>query len=455
MDPISAHRSRKLPPVRDSSQDARLIRAIGIVGLTAAIVNVTVGGGIYRLPAAAAQGLGNAAWLSYVVCALALAFIVICFAEAGSRVSLTGGVYAYVEVALGPFAGLLTGVLLWAGLTATFAAVVSFLADAVGALAPSLAGPGARAGTVLLVLGVMTALNVRGVRLADRFNALATLVKLLPLLVLLVGGLVAVDSANLAWTGLPPLSQVAQTSAVLIFAFLGIETALVPSGEVRDPERTVPRAILLAIAFVVVLYLGLHLVAQGVLGSRLGEQKTPLAEAAGVALGPWARQLVLGASALSMLVYVSGMMLGVPRLLFAFARDGFAPSALARIHDRFQTPHHAIAVQALLVAALAVSGTFERLALLGNAAVLLCYAACCAAAWQLRRKDVRQTGAKRHAIPGAAIAPPVALLLIGWLLTAMTRAEWLAVALVALIAAVVYAARRAPAGGSKPIGDHR
>jgi amino acid transporter len=434
--------------VPNSSQDAGLVRAIGVVGLTAAIVNVTVGGGIYRLPAAAAQGLGNAAWLSYLVCAVALVFIVICFAEAGSRVSLTGGVYAYVEIALGPFVGLLTGVLLWAGLTATFAAVVSFLADAVFALAPSLAGPVPRALAVLLILGVMTALNVRGVRLADRFNAAATLLKVLPLLVLLAGGLLAVNTANLAWSGLPPLSQVAQTSAVLIFAFLGIETALVPSGEVRDPERTVPRAILLAIAFVVILYLGLHLVAQGVLGSTLAQQKTPLAEAAGVALGGWARRLVLGASAVSMLVYVSGMMLGVPRLLYAFARDGFAPAPLARIHERFQTPHHAIVVQSVLVAGLALSGTFERLALLGNAAVLLCYAACCAAAWQLRRKDVRQT-ATRHAIPGAAIAPPIALLLIGWLLTGMTRAEWIAVSLVALLAALVYAGR------TKQIGDSR
>lgn len=432
------------------SHDAGLVRAIGLFGLTAAIVNVTVGGGIYRLPAAAAQGLGNAAPLSYVVCAVALVFIVICFAEAGSRVSLTGGVYAYVEVALGPFAGLLTGVLLWAGLTATFAAVVSFLADALGALAPALGAPAPRAAAVLLVLGIMAGLNVRGVRLADRFNAVATIVKVAPLVVLLVGGLAAVDPANLAWPGMPPLAQLAQTSAVLIFAFLGVETALVPSGEVQDPERTVPRAVFLAIAGVVVLYLGLHLVAQGVLGPTLAQQKTPLAEAAGVALGGWARRVVLGASALSMLIYTSGMMLAVPRLLFAFARDGFAPATLAAIHGRYQTPHHAIVVQSLLVAALALSGTFERLALLGNAAVLLCYAACCAAAWELRRKNVRQT-ATSYAVPGGAVAPPIALAFIGWLLTGMTRAEWIAVALVAAVATVVYAARRQ--GRERPGSD--
>ena len=422
------------------SSEAGLVRAIGLFGLTAAIVNVTVGGGIYRLPAAAAQGLGTAAPIAYIACALALVFIVICFAEAGSRVSLTGGIYAYVEIAFGPFVGLLTGVLLWAGLTATFAAVVSFLGDSFAALA-GLEGAFGRAAVVILVLGGMAALNYRGVRLADRFNAVATVVKVAPLLILLVGGVAAIDTANLSMPEMPPLSQVAQTSAILIFAFLGVETALVPSGEVRDPERTVPRAVILAIVAVAVLYLGLHLVAQGVLGASLAQQKTPLAEAAGVALGGWARQAVLGASVLSMLIYSSGMMLGVPRLLFAFARDGFAPSVLAAVHPAFHTPHVAIVVQAALVAALAISGTFERLALLGNATVLLSYVACCAAAWQLRRKDVRMTET-RYDVPGGGIAPPIALVLIGWLLSGMTAAEWAASAVVIAIGALVYAARR-------------
>ena len=421
--------------------ESGLVRAIGLFGLTAAIVNVTIGGGIYRLPASAAQSLGAAAPVAYVACALALVFIVICFAEAGSRVSLTGGIYAYVEIAFGPLVGLVTGVLLWAGLTTTFAAVVSFLGDSFAALAGLEGGMG-RAAFVIVVLGGIAVLNYRGVRLADRFNAVATVIKVAPLVVLLVVGIGAVDPANLAWPGMPPLPRVAQASAILIFAFLGVETALVPSGEVREPERTVPRAIFLAITLVAVFYLGLHLVAQGILGPALAQQKTPLAEAAGIAMGDGARRAVLGASVLSMLIYSSGMMLGVPRLLFAFARDGFAPRALAAVHPGFHTPHVAIVAQAALVAALAVSGTFERLALLGNAAVLLSYVACCAAAWELRRKDVRMTET-RYDVPGGGIAPPIALLLIGWLLSGMTAAEWAASAVVIAATAVVYAARRA------------
>jgi APA family basic amino acid/polyamine antiporter len=425
--------------------EASLVRAIGLFGLTAAVVNVTVGGGIYRLPAAAAQGLGTAAPLAYLACALAMVFIVICFAEAGRRVPLTGGVYAYVEVAFGPLAGLLTGFMLWAGLCATFAAVVSFLGDAVAEMVPALKPAPWRSLPVLLVIAVMAVLNVLGVRLADRFNAVATVAKVAPLLGLLVFGVSAVQAGNLPAPSWPPLADLARTSAVLIFAFLGVETALVPSGEVRDPARTVPRAVFLAIGMVTVLYAGLHLVAQGILGPALAQQKAPLAEAAGVAVGDWARSAVLAASVFSILIYASGMMLAVPRLLYAFARDGFLPRGLAAVHERYRTPHRAIVAQAVLVAGLAVSGTFEKLAVLGNASVLIAYVFCCAAAWQLRRRNVGQP-TEGADVPGAAIAPFFALVLIGWLLSSLSLVEWLASAAVAAVAVALYLARRPGSG---------
>src|SRR5256714_12467285 len=128
--------------------EAGLVRAIGARQLTASIINVTIGAGIFVLPAAAARGLGPAAPLAYIVCASLMALIVCCFAAAGSRVSLTGGVYAYVEIAFGPFVGVLAGVLYF--LTATFAvaSVSSALAGSVGALAPVAGSPPARVALV-------------------------------------------------------------------------------------------------------------------------------------------------------------------------------------------------------------------------------------------------------------------------------------------------------------------
>jgi len=168
--------------------EGSLIRALGTWGLAASIVNVTIGGGIFRLPAAAAAALGPAAPTAYVVCAIAMVLIVLCFAEAGSRVSLTGGLYAYVEVAFGPLVGFLTGALLWAGITAATAAVSSFFADALTALIPALAVGHARAICLVVILVALAALNVAGVRGASRFNAVMTIAKLLPLLLLVIVG---------------------------------------------------------------------------------------------------------------------------------------------------------------------------------------------------------------------------------------------------------------------------
>ena len=253
-------------PVTGNTNEGSLLRALGVWGLAASIVNVTVGGGIFRLPAAAAGALGPAAPLAYLLCAVAMGLIVVCFAEAGSRVSLTGGLYAYVEVAFGPLVGFLVGVMLWAGITAATAAVASFFSDALGALIPSVAAGSARnitLGAILLGFGV---LNIAGVRGANRFNAAMTVAKLLPLAVLLIVGVAAVRRENLVWTTAPAAGSVARASAVLIFAFLGVESALVPSGEVIDPARTVPRAICFAMVGITALYLAVQVVAQGILG---------------------------------------------------------------------------------------------------------------------------------------------------------------------------------------------
>ena len=260
-------------------------------------------------------------------------------------------------------------------------------------------------------------------------------------------------SENLTWQGAPGASSLARASTFLLFAFFGIESALVPSGEVRDPPRTVPRAIGTAMVGVVVLYLAIQLVTQGILGASLAGRQTPLADAAGVALGPWGRQLILVGATISMFGYVSGMILAAPRMLFAFARDGFLPSGLARVHERFHTPHVAIVMQTAIVITLAASGTFEQLALVANGAVLLVYAACCLAVIELRRRDVRGGGAPFR-VRAAAPAPILATLAIAWLLTGLTPREWIAIGAVLAIGAAVYAAtiggrRAVPAAASE------
>jgi amino acid transporter/L-ascorbate metabolism protein UlaG (beta-lactamase superfamily) len=412
-----------------------LLRAIGTFGLAAAIVNITVGGGIFRLPSSVASSLGAAAPIAYVVCAVAMGLIVLCIADAGSRVSLTGGPYAYVGAALGPYAAFLSGVLLWMlGLFAT-AAVATVFAASVGQLVPGLAPWEPH--VLLVTFGFWSLVNMRGVALGARLNAVATVAKLLPLLLIAVGGLFLVRGEHLTVTAWPSAADVARTSLLLVFAFAGVESALVPSGEVRDTARTVPRAIALAMLGITALYIALQVSAQGILGPALGQASTPLADAAGAAFGGWARALLLAGAAISMFGYLGGMTLSVPRIVFALARDGYLPRALAAVHPIHRTPQAAIVVQTVLALVLAISGTFERLAILANVSALALYLGCAVAAWRLR--STAPAGATAGArLPLAGVAPFLAVPVILWLLTGLTGREWLGFGACIAVASVVY-----------------
>ena len=408
------------------SGERGLVRAVGLAGLAAGIVNITIGGGIFRLPAEVSKSLGAAAPLAYLICAFAMGIIVLCMADAGSRVALTGGPYAYIETAFGPFIGFLAGVLLWLLSTFAMAAVSTVFADTVAALVPAFASRAGHTVFYLLLFGGFAAVNVRGVQQGARLNTIATVAKLIPLLLLAVGGWIAVRGENLVVASWPPAAGLARMAIILTFAFAGIEAALVPSGEVRDPARTVPRAILLAMGGITALYLALQVVSRGVLGEALSAEATPLAAAAGVAFGSWARTLLLLGAGISMFGHAGGMLLAVSRILFAFGRDGFLPRRLASVHGAYRTPHVAIAAQAVIAIALAATSTFERLAILANISVLLLYGACCVAAWELRRRGVQQGGTPFR-IPFARFLPWLGCLVIAWMLTSIRTGEWLAI----------------------------
>ena len=428
-----------MPP----ASDAGLVRAIGARQLTASIINVTIGAGIFVLPAVASAGLGAAAPIAYIVCAALMALIVCCFAAAGSRVSLTGGVYAYVETAFGPFVGFLAGVLYFLMATFAVASVSSAFAGSAGALWPLAASPAARAVLIAALFALLASVNVLGVKPGVRVVEVMTIAKLLPLLVLVVSGIWLVSPAYLRWPGMPDATSIGKTAIVLIFAFVGLEVALVPSGEVRDPARTVPRALFSALAITTTLYLLIQTVAQGLLGPSMATYSTaPLAEAAGRALGQGGRVLMLLGAIVSMFGYVSGDMLGSPRALFAFARAGVLPSVVARIHPRFHTPYVAILVYACIVATVSISSSFTQLAVLANVAALTLYLMCVTASYELQRRDVRADGAIPFAVPGGAVVPILAASVIIWLLSNATRREFLVEALVLAVAALFYFIRK-------------
>ena len=424
------------------ASEPALVRALGVRQLTLAIVNTTVGAGIFVLPALIARDMGAAAPLAFLVCGAIMALIAVTLAIAGSRVTITGGIYAYVQAAFGPYVALLAGVLQWVSGILAVSGVSSALLDQLGTVAPALGGAWPRTTAVAAILGLLAYLNASGVRSGTRLIEAVTIAKLAPLLLFVGAGAFFVDPGAVVWSGLPAMESVQRAVLLLIFAYSGVEIALAPSGEVLRPARTVPRAVFLAVAIITVLYVAIQVVAQGTLGPALASATgAPLASAATTFLGAAGGTLLLLGAVCSMFGYLCGDMLSTPRSWYALARDGFLPAFFTHIDPVRRTPARASWGHAAAVLVLASTTRFEGLAIIANVALLILYLLCCAAALQLARTGVT-TGEAPFTVTGAWIGPVLGGALVIWILSTATLREFALTAAVLAAATLAYLVRR-------------
>ena len=408
------------------TESGALRRTLGPVTLALIFTNGIIGAGIFALPGLVAAALGSATAVGYAICAALVVLIFLCFAEVGSRVHDSGGAYAYVERAFGPFAGFIAANLMWFGVGACVdAALADVLVSTLATALPVLAQPLPRALALIALFAFMAGVNITGVKTGARLVVALTVLKLLPLLLLLVVGIPHIAWSLVIPSSMPSASTLGRGVLLLMFAFIGGESSLSASGELRNPSRTVPLGLLMGVATVVSIYFGLQLVAEGVLGADLPAQTTtPLAAVAEQLMGPWGRSLLLGAVTLSIFALVNGDLLVSPRCLYAAAKDGLLPAPLARVHPRFHTPYVAILVFATIACALAVLGAFKSLAILGTSSVLLVDVFVCLAVLRLRQRGV-QTADAPFVIPGGPLVPILGAAVCVWVLTNLSRDELL------------------------------
>ncbi|MES2123065.1 MAG: APC family permease [Gemmatimonadota bacterium] len=421
----------------------RLERVIGVRALALMIVSVTIGAGIFGLPGLAARELGAAALLAYFVCAVVMTLVGLSLAEAGSRVPSTGGLYAVADASFGPFAGAFVGMLLFTANGAfADAAVGALFADTMAQLIPALGSPVPRILLLIAVYFAAASLNIRGVRNGVAAVQVTTVIKVLPLLAIIVAGCFVIKPGNLHWATVPTVPAVARTSVLLIFAFVGIEGAMNVSGEVVRPSRTIPRAVVFGIGGVALLYVGLQLVSQGVLGEGLASSTgSPLADTAQVIFGGAGATLVLVAIALSTGAFLFADLLSQPRVIVALGEDGLLPARFGRIDPVRRTPAAAIALYAVLSAGLAITGTFSALVLVSASGTLMSYLLCSLGVLRLRQKGIRSVD-EPFVLPGGPTIPLLAAAAIVALLASLTRDELLAIGGVGLICTIPYFIRR-------------
>lgn len=420
--------------------DLGLVRALGTFMLSCAVINVIVGGGIFRLPAQVSGNLGAASPLAFVAGALIIIPVTLCFAAAGSRVGATGGPYSYLREAFGPLAGFLSGALMWICNVASSAGIAAGLADQAGVIVPQLQGTGPRVALLVAVYALVIALNAWGVQIGGRALVVLATLKLTPLILLAGIGAFFIDWGQIQLGALPGFAVLGTSMVAVMFAYSGVETALIPSGEVRDPARTVPRAAFAATLVVVLLYIGLQIVCQATLGADLPASKTPIASTAGALWAPGFGLIMITAT-LSMLGFLMGNLLGSSRLLYALGRDRYLPQKLAQLSSR-KVPLFAILTHGLLALALSCAGNFEFLILVSGGANCLVYLSVAVAAWQLEKRSVRQAQGAPFALPGGVVTPFLTVLSMLAVLSTLKYGEWAAITVAMLILAGIYALLR-------------
>jgi amino acid transporter len=405
---------------KEQISDEGLIRAIGRWDLVAVAINGIIGAGIFGLPSTAFALIGNYSLIAFVVCAFLLILIILCFAEVGSRFKDTGGPYLYAREGFGPLVGFEVGWLIWLVRITAFAANCNLMVSYLGFFWSTSSSMWPRAIIITSVVCALTIINIAGVRQAAITGNLFTIGKLVPMLLFIAVGLFFIQPQNYSFATPPPIAAFSQSVLLLVYAFSGFEMAVIPTGEVRDPRKNLPFAILIAIAVVAIVYILIQLVCVGTY-PELASSQRPLADAANRFMGGIGGAVISAGAIISITGNLNVVLLSGSRMPFAMAERNELPGFFSRIHPRFHTPHISILITAAIVLVVTLSGTFIYALKISTLTRLASYAVTCAALPLLRRrKDLPPAG---FVVPAGTVVSLMVLALAAWLLWNSTRIE--------------------------------
>lgn len=393
--------------------ESALVRALGRRDLTAFAVNRVIGAGIFGIPAVLYAGVGAYSILAILLAGLVVLCITLCFAEVGSRFNETGGPYLYAHDSFGPVVGFEVGWLMWVTQLGGFAAVTNLFVNYIGWFVPEVTSGPWRIAIISAVLGLLTAINILGVRRAATLNNVLTLAKLIPLALFVFVGACYVSGALLVPAGPPAARALSGAVLLAIYAFSGFEVLGVPSGEVRDPARTIPFALLAGLAVVALIYTGVQVVAVGTLPG-LGSSARPLADAAERIFGRAGALVMVAGALVSTLGVAHAILLAAGRMPFAMAERGQLPGSIAAVHPRFRTPHVGLLASAVGMLVFTIVTTFASAVTITVGLRVIIYIVTCAALPVLRRREGRAAATFR-APAGTGLAVGCVVVCVGLL----------------------------------------
>ena len=412
-----------------------MVRGISRIDLIAITINTIIGAGIFGLPSKVTALIGSYSLLAFIACAVIIAFIVLCFAEVSSRFQTTGGSYLYAQKAFGSVIGFEVGWLYWIVRVTTFAANCNLLIAYLAFFYPGANEGIVRSLLIVLVVLIMTVVNFIGVRQSAIFTNIFTVGKLVPLIVFIGVGLFFIQPANFIFDVVPDATAFSSAVLILIYAFVGFEVAAIPAGEIKDPQKNVPIALLTALGIVAVLYILIQVVAVGTLPD-LANSERPLADSAASFLGFWGASFITIGALISIFGNLNSGFLTSARIPFAMAEQNELPKVLAQTHPKFKTPHISLFMTAIVILIFTIQSSFLEALTISTITRLIVYATTCAALPEFRfRKDAPEAKFK---IPFGIIAAILSIGLTSWLLFSVKQKEFITIAIVSMIGFAIY-----------------
>lgn len=388
------------------------------------MVNGVVGAGIFGLPGEVARLAGHAGVWIFPICALLILPIVLVFVYLGSRFVGTGGPMLYTGTAFGSFAGFQTGWAFYVARLTAFAANINLLVTTLAWFWPGLQEPLPKFGLLLACITSLALINSIGAQRAMSWLGVITLLKFLPMLAVVGVGLFVMQSSLPSVEVASPPTPVDMGAAILlvIYAFVGFESGLVPAGEATHPQRDIPRALLAAVLSAAMLYIAIQVVCTALLPELIHE-KQPVVAAGVVLFGATGAVVMTLGIAASVGGNLLGAMFSTPRITYRLALEGQLPALLGHVSPTLGTPVISIVFFAVLSLLLAATGTFVLLASLSVVVRLLIYVGCIAAVPSSRIRSIDQSNSLM--LPGGLLIPGMALLVCVFLLWQVATAAWL------------------------------
>jgi APA family basic amino acid/polyamine antiporter len=419
--------------------EADLVRGIRRWDLLAICINGIIGAGIFGLPSRVYGLIGTYSLIAFVACALVVALIILCFAEVSSRFEETGGPYLYAREAFQPAVAFEIGWLIWLARVTAFAANCNLLINYLSFFWLSATTPLWRALVIVAVVTVLALINLLGIRQAAIVSNAFTIGKLVPIILFIAAGLFFLNPQAYELGPTPSTGDFSKSVLLLVYAFTGFEMATIPAGEVRDPQRNLPRALLIAILVVATLYILIQVVCVGTLPG-LAQSTKPLADAGSQFLGAAGGAIISAGAMISISGNLNILLLSGSRLPFAMAEQKQLPAVVGSFHRRFFTPYISILITAGVMLFLTLKSSFLEALTISTIARLVTYGATCLALPLFRARKEAPPALFR--LPGGTVIAILSLLLIVWLLLNSTLKEAWAATVAAAVGLAIYFAYR-------------